>query len=119
MKFLSYVTLIAAFAFGMNNTNAVAANSNTIDIEAISGGNVQASLNDASEIISLRMVSDTKDRVMVTLLSQKGQVVFKEKVIVSNRGAVLEIPMADLSEGIYSLRVKGATLSYSNRFKKK
>lgn len=119
MKILSYITLIAAFAFGMNNTNAVASAPNNIDIEAISGGNVQASLNDASEILTLRMVTNSKEHVMVILSGRGGEVIFKEKVVVGDRGAVLEIPMADLKAGIYYLKVKGATLNYFEGFKKK
>lgn len=120
MKTLSYITLIAAFTFGMNNTNSFAANnSDNITIE-MSGGHVDAGFNEASETITLRMISDgTAERVLIVLSGRGGAVVYKEKVVVNSRGTTLEIPMADLSEGNYFLRVKGATLNYSGRFKKK
>lgn len=120
MKLLSYITLIAAFAFGMNNTNAVAATTIDNAVVEMDGGNVSAAFDEASEIITLRMITDgSTDRVMVVLTGRGGEVVFKEKVAVNNRGAILEIPMADLAEGNYFLRVKGSALNYSGRFKKK
>lgn len=120
MKILSYITFIAAFAFGMHNTKAVAA-THTDDIAVeVSGGHVDVAYNETSESITLRMFSAVNtERVMVVLSGRGGSVSFKEKVIVVNRGTILEIPMAELSEGNYFLRVKGTTLNYSGRFKKK
>lgn len=120
MKILSYITLIAAFAFGINNTNALDATTNDNTVAEMDGGHVNAAYDEASEAITLRMITDVSpDRVMVLLANHDGVVVFKEKVAVSTRGTILEIPMAGLTPGNYFLRVKGTTLNYSGRFKKK
>lgn len=119
MKLLSYITLIAAFTFGINNSNAGAVTPHENVNVAIEGGSVHARYIEDSESIMLRIIAEgPQERVMIVLSGRGGEIVFKEKVVVDNRGVIMEIPMADLLEGMYFLRVKGTTINYSGRFKK-
>lgn len=120
MKSLIYLSLITAFVFGLNlpNANATAKN-DKVSMESLEVY-AQAHYNEASQVLTLRMsVPEGKDRVMIYLASRRGNVVFKDKTIVSTRGTIVEIPMADLPEGNYFLRVKGSQISYSTRIKHK
>lgn len=119
MKILLYCALFLAFNIGMNQNHLVANTPNECMLYSNSGGNVGASYDQTTETITLRMISDRdEERVMVVLSGQRGDVIYKEKVIVNNRGITLQIPMEELSSGIYFLRVKGTSLNYSGRFKK-
>jgi len=120
MKKLAFITLIAACVFGANIQNANAADKNENAVIEVNGGQINAGFNEATQTITLRMtVAEGQERVSVTLLNQSGEVAFKETVIVNQRGAQLEIPMAEFAQGVYFLRVSGNTILFSERYKKK
>jgi hypothetical protein len=121
MKKLAILSVLGAFIFGFNGTPVQAGNNGTENAVVIISGTAQAAFNDVTEVITLRMASaQRQERVSIILSSNAtGQTVFEDKLIVDNKGAVLEIPMAGLKAGMYTLRVNGQTIKLSDRFKKK
>lgn len=120
MKSLTYFTIVAALVFGMNLSNVNAASKTEKVTVEDPAGYAQAYYNETSQVLTLRMiVPEGRDRVVIYLSDRRGNVVYKDKTIVSTRGAIVEIPMADLSEGNYFLRVKGSQITYSMRIKHK
>lgn len=121
MKKLALLSIMVAFIFGYNVTPVQAGENGIENEEVTNGGLVNAFLNEATESIALRMSSGQKqERVLIVLTSNAtGKSVYEEKTTISNQGIIMEIPMASLKAGMYTLRVNGQTVDFSKRFKKK
>lgn len=121
MKSLTYITIIAALAFGFSPSEANA-EKNTSDNTLETGieGRVGVAYNDASGVLTLRIVAAQKrDRVLVTVANGAGKAVFQEKVAVDTRGVMLEYSLDGYDGGIYSVTVQGEQFDFRDKFKKK
>ena len=119
MKKVALITMIAAFAFGNSSQNSVAANSDNA-IEEVRGGSVGMNYDDATDMLSLRITTNGKlQRVSITVMNSQRQVVHKQLVVLTDVSSIVDVPLAGHADGAYTLQVKGDTISYATRFKKK
>lgn len=120
MKNVALLTLIAAFAFGYNTQNTVAANTADHTIEEVRGGSVGMDYDDNAEVLSLRITTDGRlQRASITVLNSNREVVYKQIVVLPEASTIVDVPMAGNDSGVYTLQVKGDKIKFASRFKKK
>jgi len=120
MKKVAFITMIAACLFGVNTSIAHAASTNEKEVVETIGGYAAASFDETTETIQLRMsIPQGKEQVSIVLLNSRGRAVYKETAMVHQKGVQIDIPMANLAEGLYTLQVKGQSIRLSEDFKKK
>ena len=119
MKKLAYITLIAAFIFGVQTQEAFSSELNAFEMEERGEGHARIGYDDNSETLTLVLATaGMKERVIVQVLSDRN-VVIKEMFMVTGRAQTFEIDMAGLPGGAYTVQVTSKSLKETTRIKKK
>lgn len=120
MKKLAYITLIAAFVFGVQTQEAFSSENNAIEIERGGKGEARAAFDQNSEILHVSMhVAGGRERVQILVYNSNGNVVAKEAVVATSRGLDVQIDLAGTPGGAYAVKVVSESIKMSTRFKKK
>lgn len=117
MKSLTYITVLAAFVFGFMPTEISASNAGP-EIQ-VNNGKVILDYNEANEVLVLKVYAPgAQERVRIMISNAKGQFVHAEDALVDRRGTSLKIPMSDLEDGFYSLKIIGSKMQFEGDFEK-
>ena len=120
MKKLAYITLIAAFIFGVQTQQAFSATDNAeVEVVKSERGEAKVVYNYKTEtlILSLRTAHGT-EKVMVTV-AHNNAIVAKEVLLAAGRMRDYHIDLAGMPAGEYQVKVSSKTIALGERFKKK
>lgn len=119
MKKLAYITLIAAFIFGVQTQKAFSTELNAFEMEERGEGHARIGYDDAAEKLTISMATAVeRERVIVQVISNRN-IVIQEVFLVTNRTQTFEIDMAGVPGGAYTVLVKSKFFKESTRIKKK
>lgn len=119
MKKLAYITLIAAFVFGVQTQKGFSSDNNTFALEEIENENVRIGYDEANQNLNLVLVSDyASERVAVQVFSGRTMVI-KEMLVITDRSQTFNIDLSDLPNGAYTVMVTGRSFKLNQRIKKK
>lgn len=119
MKKLAYITLIAAFVFGVQTQKGFSSDNNTFALEEIVNENVRIGYDEANQNLNLVLVSDyASERVAVQVFSGRTMVI-KEMLVITDRSQTFNIDLSDLPSGAYTVMVTGRSFKLNQRIKKK
>lgn len=120
MKKLAYITLIAAFVFGVQPQEAFSTENNAIDMEKGGKGEARIAFDQNSETLLVSMrTAGAKESVQIYVANAKGTVVAKEIAVVGGQGFDLKMDLRGLPGGVYQVKVISQSIRMGDRFKKK
>jgi len=118
MKKLAYITLIAACVFGLQPQEAFSTENNAIEMEKGGKGSVKILMNQNTEVLSLFISPAGKEKAQV-IVHFAGNSVAKQTLMIFPKDNVVEIDLAGMSAGTYTVKVVSESIEFKENFRKK
>lgn len=119
MKKLAYITLAAAFIFGVQPQEAFSTENNILEIEESVNEQVRIGYDERKETLLLVLESNGDTERALVQVEQNGKTYIKEALMVTGRSQTFEIDMSGLPGGAYTASVVAPSFKAVTRFKKK
>ena len=118
MKKLAYITLIAACVFGLQPQNAFSAENNAIEMEKGGKGTVKILMDQNAEVLNLFISPAGKEKAYI-IVNFAGNTVAKQTLMIYPQDNVVEIDLAGMSRGTYTVKVVSDSIEFKENFRKK